>query len=286
MISASDLSSWDFCPRKVYFRRVLGIEPVKKEVMIKGIIKHKIFKEMINSYKETRNLEIENIIEDTLSRYIKDFEVFDTDLAKFRQELNSSFSILGEKINKNEFFVPEFCEEWFESRDLELKARVDVIFNESGDWIIGDLKTDTSDFLGTKLQIGAGALLFEKHMNAKVNKIKIISHNDWTEKEINLTDELRSQIFEKRDEIKTMLKNKNLPPLCLNPNKCSKCEFWESHCNVEKKAETEKESEWVWECEYCGKTFETKKECDKHEECCTKRKSLNKRASFWNRIFR
>jgi len=291
MICASDLSSWDFCPRKVYFQRVLGIKPAKKAVMIKGIIKHKIFEEMINSHKKMGTHDIKNIIENTLSRYIEDLEEFGTDLDNFRQELTSSFSTLKEKINKNEFSIPEFCEEWLESEDLELKARVDAVFNESGEWIIGDLKTSTSDFLGTKLQIGAGALLFERHKNTKVNKIRIISHYDWTKKEIHLTDELRNQILRTRDEIKKMLENKKLPPICSNPNKCAKCEFWDSHCNVETKDETqissdENESEWVWECEYCGRTFDAKNECDKHEERCTKRKPRTKKISFWNKIFR
>lgn len=175
---------------------------------------------------------------------------------------------------------------------MGLKARVDVIFNESGRWIIGDLKTNTSDFPGTKLQIGAGALLFEKHMNTKVNKIKIISHGDWTEKEILLTNELRRQILETRDKIKKMLENKKLPPLCPNPNKCAKCEFWDSYCNVvESKKENENssdldENDLVWKCEYCGDLIYGKKECDRHEKYCTKRKPRAKKTSFWNKIFR
>ncbi|MCD6496493.1 MAG: C2HC-type zinc finger protein, partial [Candidatus Aenigmarchaeota archaeon] len=28
----------------------------------------------------------------------------------------------------------------------------------------------------------------------------------------------------------------------------------------------------VWECEYCGKEFDTKYECEKHEKTCIKRK--------------
>jgi len=28
-------------------------------------------------------------------------------------------------------------------------------------------------------------------------------------------------------------------------------------------------AEYEWECEHCGKTFDIKKECDKHEESLT-----------------
>ena len=97
------------------------------------------------------------------------------------------------------------------------------------------LKPNTSDFLGTRMQIGAGAMLFEKQMNTNVQKIKIISHKDWTEKEIDLTDELRGDIMETRDEIREMLKTKEIPPISENPNKCSKCNFWDTHCNPENK---------------------------------------------------
>lgn len=236
MISASDLAAWEFCPRKVYFQRVLGIRSPKKEEMIKGTIKHKIFEEMINSHKKKESFDISNIIENALSRYTKDFEEFSTDVDGFKKELESCFSILREKVNKKEFLIPEFCEQWMESEDLALKARIDTVFNESGDWIIGDLKTNTSDFLGTQLQVGAGALVFEKKMNTKVKKMKIISHNDWEEKKIYLTNELRKKILETRDEVREMLKNKKMPPTCSNINKCSKCNFWDSHCNPEMKS--------------------------------------------------
>jgi TM2 domain-containing membrane protein YozV len=31
-------------------------------------------------------------------------------------------------------------------------------------------------------------------------------------------------------------------------------------------------AEYVWECEHCGKAFDTKKECDRHEESCSSKK--------------
>ncbi len=249
MISASDLSAWEFCPRQVYLKHILGVKPEKKEVMIKGTVKHKIFEKMIESHKKNRRFKVSTIIEDTLSKYVEDFEKFGTDLDSFKKDLNQCFDILGEKINKNRFPIPEFCEEWIESEDLGLKARVDVIFDDSGEWIVGDLKTNTSDFPGTRIQIGAGALLFEEHMNTKVNKIKIISHNDWSEKEIHLTDELRKQILKTRDDINNMLKSKEPPPTCSNFNKCAKCDNWESHCkpkNIPEELSEEKMKKSLW----------------------------------------
>lgn len=277
MISASELSAWNFCPRQVYFQRVLGIKPEKKEVMIKGTIKHKIFEELISSHKKTGAFDIGNIIEDTLSRYTKDFEEFGTDLDSFRKELNWSFDILRDKISKNKFAIPEFCEEWLESEDLRLRARVDVIFDDSGEWVVGDLKTSTSDFPGTRLQIGAGALLFEKHMNTGVNKIKIISHGNWMEKEIHLTDELRKQILETRDKIEEMLKTRELPPICSNTNKCTRCEFRESHCNPRNKPDMETDIESKKGNEVKNNTKSKYKEKDKGKKA---------KASFWRGLFR
>jgi len=231
MISASELSAWDYCPRQIYFKRILGIKTKKKEVMVKGTIKHEIFERMVHSFKKTGSFDVEGLIDKTLSQYDKDFKEFNTNVKNFKKELIWSFGVLEEEIRKKAFSIPKFCEEWLESRDLGMKARVDAIFDDSGEWVVGDLKTNISDFLGTKLQIGAGALLFEKHMNVRVNKIKIISHFNWIEKEVHLTDELRRQILETRDEIAEMIKSKKMPPLCENRNKCSKCEFWNSHCS-------------------------------------------------------
>jgi len=233
MISASDFGAWDFCPRQVYFRRVLGIKPEKKEIMIKGTVKHQVFENIVKLYKEKANFKIEDVIEDVLSEYAEEFKNFGTDLKYFRKMLIWSFSMLIDKIHKNDFSVPHFCEQWIESEDLGLKARIDVIFNESGEWVVGDLKPKTSDFLGTQMQIGVGALLFEKQMNIKVDRIKIISHFNWAEKEIELTDQLREYILRTRDKIKEMIETKTIPPMCSNSNKCVHCDFWDSHCNPE-----------------------------------------------------
>ena len=32
--------------------------------------------------------------------------------------------------------------------------------------------------------------------------------------------------------------------------------------------------EYVWECEYCGDTFGTKEECDRHEEECIRKRGI------------
>ena len=68
-------------------------------------------------------------------------------------------------------------------------------------------------------------------MKTDVNTIKIISHADWTEKEIHMTDELREQILEPRDAISDMIKTRKCPEMCSNPNKCAKCDFLDSHCD-------------------------------------------------------
>lgn len=230
MITASDLSAWSFCPRQVYYQRVLGIKPAKKDVMVKGTIKHKIFEELVKSYKKSKKLNVGKTINEVLSRYTGDLDAFGIDAASFTKDLDWSFGILADKISKNEFIIPEFCEEWLESEELGMKARVDVIFDDSGEWVVGDLKTNTSDFLGTKMQIGAGALLFEKHKKVEVKRIKIISHVNWMEKDIHLTDELRRQILSTRDEINSMIKSGEMPPKCDNQNKCQKCDFLESRC--------------------------------------------------------
>ncbi len=68
MISASELGAWDFCPRQVYFKRILGIKTEKNEVMVKGTVKHKIFEELISSHKKTGAFNIENAIEESKNR--------------------------------------------------------------------------------------------------------------------------------------------------------------------------------------------------------------------------
>ena len=227
MIPASALGAWNFCPRTVYFQRVLGIKTPQKEVMLKGTIKHKLFEGMIASYKKKGKIQTINLIENILSEYQKELEGFGTDIKDFKRDLEWSFKILEKNILDKEFAIPEFCEEWLESKDLDLKARVDVIYDESGEWIVGDIKSSISDFPGTRMQIGAGALLFEKHKGVTVNKLKIISHYNWVDKEIHLTDELRRQILTTRDEINDMIKTKKCPQGCNNPNKCCLCDFKE-----------------------------------------------------------
>lgn len=239
LITASDLAAWNYCPRQVYFRRVLNIKPAKREVMVKGSVKHKVFENLISIYKDKGNIQTKKAIDQALALHSPELRQFGTDLDEFRKEIEWSFGILEERITKDNFAIPEHCEKWFESEKLGLKARVDCIFKPSSDeWVVADLKTKVNDYPGTKMQIGAGALLFEEHnkkKNIKVNNIRIISHLNWMEKDVPFTDELRQQIIATRDEIADMIETKNQPPPTDNPHKCAVCDFKDTHCFKDKK---------------------------------------------------
>lgn len=45
--------------------------------------------------------------------------------------------------------------------------------------------------------------------------------------------------------------------------------------------EENKETDHVWECEYCGKTYETKGKCDEHEKECSSRRVKGKMPAIW-----
>jgi CRISPR/Cas system-associated exonuclease Cas4 (RecB family) len=235
LITASDLAAWDYCPRQVYFRRIKGIKPEKKEVMVKGSVKHKVFENLISMYKDKGNIQTKKAIDQALSLHAPELEQFGTDLDEFRKHIEWSFGILEDRITKDDFPIPEHCEKWLESNKLGLKARVDAIFqSRAGEWVVADLKTKVTDYPGTKMQIGAGALLFEEQEGVKVNNIRIISHLNWMEKEIPLTDELRQQIIATRDEIAVMIETRNQPAPTDNPHKCAVCDFKDTHCFKDK----------------------------------------------------
>ena len=70
MLSVTTLSSYLYCPRKLYLEKVLGLTEPPKEALIKGSIRHKTYEE-INLAEEclVTSITAQTTLEDLKGKY-------------------------------------------------------------------------------------------------------------------------------------------------------------------------------------------------------------------------
>ena len=230
MIKASDFSSWDYCPRKFYFTKVQGLKTKRSQPMVRGVIKHEIFKGIMDSHKKGNKPKLDAIINSVFAGNKANMGEVGIDSNDLMGELVGCFNQLLKMMESGEMPVAEICEEQFVSEKIGLLAKPDAIFKIDGEWVVGDLKPNMGFFPGTELQAACGAMVFEDKMGVKVSKLTVISHNDWMVREIEFNDNVRKRVLDKKREIEDFMNKPSLPKVDYRPGKCNSCEFWDSHC--------------------------------------------------------
>jgi len=107
MISVTSLSSYLYCPRKLFIERVLGIRPeIPKEALIRGSIRHRVYEKI-------------NLCQEELVKSIskKDFEfILGAYKLKFIKILKQTIVSSKEELASNEVPLTEFFKEILESK--------------------------------------------------------------------------------------------------------------------------------------------------------------------------
>ena len=251
IVNVTDITAYLYCPRKVYLKLVKKIKEPPNKKMISGFLKHKIF-DIFNKNESaivssiSNNLEKEEIkkiylinltkitqeVLITYSNMASSFSINSQELTKdvlkfMEREINLrvesikktlDLGFLGKELWRN--LQPKYLTE-FEiiSQELGLKGRVDRIKFEQ-EILPYELKTRQEIYEGDKLQLTAYSLLLEQEFGKKIEKGIIESSN--SEKEIEITEELKSKVFEVAEKIRNMILE---PPFHSNFNKCRECKL-------------------------------------------------------------
>jgi CRISPR-associated protein Cas4 len=260
MLSVSMLCSYDYCKRKLFLNYVLGFrEPYKKSTslgtirhetydqinkiegsLVKSIISLKSKEELMNLYKtkyreiltnviknnkkqlEELNIKLNDVFKDVWPLILEESEIRAENIYQFILKNN----VLGEELWAK--IIPKIKSEIrIESKDLHLKGIIDQLDIYPDAVIPIDLKTGSMPKEGVwpshKIQIAAYAMLAEAKFNKEI-KEGFIHYLDQKEKRrISINIFLKDEIKELVKKVENILKNKELPPVVENINKCTNC---------------------------------------------------------------
>jgi CRISPR-associated protein Cas4 len=259
MISASMLSAYLYCKRKLFIERVLKIIEPEKKAVILGKIRHLIFDrtneeeekiiksiekpmskfEIIETYKKNYtkiakkiifehknelkkiNVEMINCYKDVWKSLLQEIE--------FRADIVHDF-LSREKVFGTELFekiTPKIkSEKYFESEKLNIKGIIDKLEVFEDYLIPVELKTGKFPkegvWPGHMIQIGTYMLLLEE--NGKKVPHGIVYYLDAGEKrEIFMNPFLKEEIKELTDKVQKLLNEKKIPDFCTESAKCNVC---------------------------------------------------------------
>ncbi|MBW3003170.1 CRISPR-associated protein Cas4 [Candidatus Woesearchaeota archaeon] len=260
MISVTKLSSYLYCPRKIYLTDVLKLEEPPKDSLVKGTIRHSTF-EKINDIEESIITSIGSSfdIKQVLNLYVRHFssalrssimenkhrlrqvslplikayrEIWPHFMRESQQRSLNIFNFMTE----NNLFGSQLWASLFpkikseiriNSETLELKGIIDQLHVYPDKVIPVELKTGKAPSQGVwpghKIQVAAYILLFNEKFSTSI-KNGIVKYLDYDkEEQITMNPFLKEEIIDIKDKVKALLKSSEPPIRCLNTNKCSAC---------------------------------------------------------------
>jgi len=260
MLAVTSLTAYLFCPRKLFLEKVMGYEEIPKALLVKGLIKHKVFDEM-NQYEADlvssfeKGVTKEQILDkyfalysDILRRAILNsrkqlklakllpVSAFKQFQPVFRQESEARaetiFNFIKEKnvfgVELWEGLTPKIKSEYkVAAEDLGITGKVDQVLVYPDSVVPIEIKSGRAPKEGAwenhKIQLAAYALLLENTFKVSIpaGYVKYIDENASRRIEINAF--LKDQVKELIKNVYALLKSKKLPKKCDNLNKCEKC---------------------------------------------------------------
>ena len=272
-ISVSMLSSYLFCPRKLFLQQVLALEEPPKESLVLGSLRHEIYdfinqteqnivssikekiqyNELLTIYKTNYskilrekiiknksrikevNLDIVNVFKKTWPLILEEAELRAKNIFNFIQEHNIYGKELWEKL------TPKILSELsVGSENLQLKGIIDRIEVYENSYIPIELKTGKMPKEGLwpnhRIQIAAYALLLEEKFQTPVKEGFVYYLDAKETRHISINPFMKEEITSLVKEIQELLKNQFPPEYCENKNKCSSCGLRETCYNEQKLA--------------------------------------------------
>lgn len=255
LIPVTALSSWVHCPMQFYQSYVLGIEEPPKDVMILGLIKHKLHEvisqkeePLIISLKQSEN--VQETFQSAFTHILKGIVINQANalrmvnvsltdafqkalpIAKFEAADRASriIPLLQRGLSGEELWnslMPKVKTEYsVQSIKLGIKGRIDRLECYHNALLPVELKSGNPPkegvWDGHRVQVAAYALLLEDHFNTAVPEaiVQYVDHN--LRRSVVLNPFLREQVIEITANVKNCLENKALPKGC-GREKCSAC---------------------------------------------------------------
>ena len=262
MISVSTLTSYHYCPRKLYLEYVLEIIKPPKEVLVKGTIRHQVHnqinkkeEEIVKSITEDFNLlKIQELYKKIYSEILREairknkveLEKLGIDLGQFFKEMwplilsesklraintfkfSQKYNIFEEELWGR--LTPKIeSEVYVESKKFDLKGVVDQVEIYEQDIVPYELKTGKPPEKGVwpshQIQVGAYVLILQEKYNKPIKEAFVKYLNTNETRQIIMNPFLKDEILTLIKKVKALLSDKKIPDYTKNENKCKKCEI-------------------------------------------------------------
>lgn len=248
IIPVTLLSEYQYCPRKIYYSRVLKIRVAPNEALVKGKIRHKIEEEanirfdfiitkvsrgdfdfIFNLFRESylelvKRIIVNNVklmqkigldVQSVTNEFIETFTVLAKQVAESIHDIVVKHKVLGKDILQY-IKTEQVAEMFLESKSLQLRGIIDAVEFSGENVIPIELKTGTMPKQGVwpshKLQVGCYILLCQEHYEDKKVEFGIVRYLDFNEdREVVLNPFLRDEIFSTRNKVIDVLQTKSIP---------------------------------------------------------------------------
>ncbi len=259
-IRVTDLVDYLICPRKVYFKLVLGLEEEKKEEMLKGEIIHKIFEEFNDKEEEIVYEILEPVpydkiyklyydafretVDSVLNSYEEELKEFNLSKEELKLEILDHFKYEIEDRAKNVYQTMKALdlygiELWdalepkikseveLISDDLKLVGRIDRIEFYKDIAIPVEIKTGNRIGFIHKFQLHAYALLIRDNFSYYDIPLGYVYYTKLRKrKEVRFSEKIFKMVIEVRNKIWDIIEEQKMPEE-RNEKLCSKCPFRE-----------------------------------------------------------
>lgn len=260
MISVTTITSYLYCPRKLYLERIAGYVEIPKDILVKGAVKHRVFDELTN----TEELIVSSVSKEfdwnkTLKHYEEHFskilrrsvlksasqikmaklnpmQVFNEFSPFFNKEAETRAKYVFDFMQKNKVYgkelwntlIPKIKSEYkVSSVELDLSGKIDRVEVYKDQLIPIEIKSGKPPREGAwenhKIQLAAYALLLEDKFNIDI-KEGIINYVD-ADQRVNIAINLflKDQVKGLINKANRLLKSKKTPAIVENKNKCKVC---------------------------------------------------------------
>ncbi len=269
MVSATQLSAYSYCPRKLFIRDVLLVEEAPKKELVKGKIWHEAH-DMLNKQEESIVSSIttadyqdiymiykknySKILRNAIIKHKSGLKEFDINMLDLFKEY---WSHMAEEAKERSLRVSEFVkskkvfgkslwtiltpkiisEQFFKSEKLGLSGVIDVIeIYDNKYYVPVELKTgrvpDKGIWEGHKLQLGAYLLLLRDA--GKDSTEAVLKYAGSEGRPLVMNTFLEKEILGIISKTKSVLESLKPPPYVDNRNKCKSCQFKETCYDTDK----------------------------------------------------
>ena len=268
LISVTLLSSYLYCPRKLFLERVLQLAEPPKDVLVKGTIRHAVY-DTINIKEESlvKSIAEKETYLDILAKYKKSYseilkytvlrnkdllkgvnirplELFKATWPLILEESKTRSLNLWSFIKEKQIYGSDLWEQLtpkiksefrIESPKLQLKGIIDQIEVYPTGYVPIELKTGKPPFDGVwpghKIQVAAYAMLIEEHFNLTVKEGFVRYLDTQERRQVIIIPFLKHEVNELVKKVSDLLNSFDVPAILEEKNKCKPCGLKETCYN-------------------------------------------------------